>query len=169
MRNIILRRIIIYIIAFIVCLVFSINSAKSSDNAYQNFYDNLNSIMQKHNYVNENKDTIAYDLKFLNGNNYVRYQLKKTKNETLVKDISSETHLYYNENILTTLNFLNEVYEKEDLKLYQNEIQNLINKYQTTNEDEMFQDLDENRQVTIGIESSNDKDFKLYYSVRVFN
>lgn len=169
MRNIILRRIIIYIIVFILLLLLSLNYAKSSDNAYQNFYDNLNSIMQKYNYVDENKDTIAYDLKFLNGNNYVRYQLIKSKNETIVDDIHSEIHLYYNENILTTLNFLNEIYDKEDLKLYQNEIQNLINKYQTTNEAEIFQDLDENRQVTVRIENSDERDFILYYSVTIFN
>lgn len=167
MKRIAIEKIIVYILGFMFCFFISLNQGKSSSNAEQEFLNNVSSIMKKYNYVETECPTD--DLEYIQNDNSIILSYIKYPKEVQLSTIHAEFNLNYGSDLNSIYSLLSELYD-ENISIYSNEIQKMIRDYTTTGEEQMWDDLNSNRQLLLGIKNTTSigKDYKFYYSITAF-
>ena len=168
MKRLLIEKILIYILGFLFCFFTSLSQGTSSLNAEQQFLNNISSIMKAYNYVET--EYITGDLKYIQNDNNIILAYKAYPEKVQLKTISAEFNLINEDNLNNIYSLLSELYD-EDISIYNNKIQKMISEYTKTDKDQMWQDLNSNRQLTLAIEKSTSKgkNYQFYYSITVFN
>lgn len=164
MKRIVIEKIFIYILGFLFCFITSLNQGASSSNAEQEFLDNVSSTMQIYNYVET--ECLTCDLKYIQEDNSIEFEYNANINDVKIKTIHAEFNLNYTSDLNNIYLLLSKLYN-DNISTYNNEIQKMLNDYRISGKEQMFQDLNEHRQLTLRINktSSTDKDYQLYYSI----
>lgn len=171
MKRIIIEKIIIYIVTFIALFTIASKDDNKYNDTKETFINTINSKMEKCNYVNTSNTNYNHttELRYKKEDNEIYYELHTKKDSAKITIFRAELNLTLNENLNDTYTFLENLYD-EDFSQYDREINNLINKFISTGDEQTYQDLNADRQNTIRIEksSSNGKDYKLYFRAIVF-
>lgn len=166
MKRIVIEKFIVYTLSFICLITYSLNQGTLSATIEKNFLENTESIMRSYNYVKNNKYPVEKELTYEQGDNIVQYKYNINPKKIKIKNLYVYLQLNYIDDLNNIYLFLNKLYP-EDVSVYSNEIQKMINNYNNSKEKQMFQDLNNNRQVTLRIEKTTSigKDYQLYYSI----
>ena len=146
MKRLLIEKIFIYILGFLFCLFTSLNQGTSSLNVEQQYLSNISSIMKTYNYVKT--EDIAGDLNYIQNDNSIILQYKAYPEKVKLKKIYAEFNLINEDNLNNIYSLLGELYD-EDISIYNNEIQKMKSNYTITGEEQMWQDLNNNRQLMI--------------------
>lgn len=167
MKRIAIEKIIIYILGFMFCFFTSLSQGTGSSNFKQEFLNNISSIMQKYNYVET--EYITGDLKYVQNDNSIILSYRTSPKNVQLKTVHAEFNLNNESNLNSIYSLLSEIYN-ENISSYDNEIQKMIRDYTTTGDDQMWDNLNSNRQLVLRIEktTSTGKDYQLDYSIFVF-
>ena len=168
MKRIVIEKIFVYILGFLFCFITSLNQGTSSSNVEQEFLNDVASIMKSYNYV-ETECSIC-DLKYIQQDNSIKFEYNANIDDVTITAISAEFNLNYVNDLNSIYSLLSELYN-DNISKYNNEIQTMLNNYITTGEEQMWQDLNSDRQLTLRINktTSAGKDYQLYYSITAFN
>jgi hypothetical protein len=164
MKRIVIEKIFIYILCFLFCFVTSLNQGTISSNVEQEFLNDIASTMKTYNYVET--ECLTCDLKFIQEDNNIKIEYNANIDDVKIKTIDAEFNLNYTSNLNNIYSLLSKLY-KENISTYSSEIQKMINDYTTTGKEQMWQDLNSNRQLTLRINKTTSigKDYQLYYSI----
>lgn len=168
MKRLLIERVIIYILGFLFCFFTALSQGNKASNVEQDFLNNISTIMNNYNYAKT--ENITGDLEYIQNDNSIILEYKVYSQKVQTKTIRGEFHLNYANDLNSIYSLLSDL-SKENILKYNNEIQKLIKDFNSTGEEQMWQDLNSDRQLTFRIEktSSVGKDFKLYYSAMIFN
>ncbi len=164
MKRIVIEKIFIYILAFLFCFITSFNQGTSSSNVEQEFLNDIESTMQIYNYVKT--ECLTCDLKYIQEDNSIEFEYNANIDDVKIKTIHAEFNLNYTSDLNNIYLLLSKLYN-DNISTYSNEIQKMINDYRISGKEQMFQDLNRDRQLTLRINktTSTDKDYQLYYSI----
>lgn len=164
MKRIVIEKIFIYILAFLFCFITSLNQGTNSSNVEQEFLNDIESTMQTYNYVET--ECLTCNLKYIQEDNSIEFEYNANIDNVKIKTIHAEFNLNYTSDLNNIYSLLSELYN-DNVSTYSNEIQKMINDYTTTGEEQMWQDLNSDRQLTLRINKTTSvgKDYQLYYSI----
>ena len=168
MKRIVIEKIFVYTLGFLFCLITSLNQGNKALNIEHDYLNDIASTMRKYNYVQ--KECLVCDLEYAKSEDIIDFEYDINPEKLKIKKISAEFNLNYTNDLNNIYSLLNELFS-DDVSTYNNEVQTLLNNYAKNGEEQMWQDLNNDRQLTLRIEktSSIEKDYKLYYSIVVFN
>lgn len=168
MKRIVIEKMFVYILGFLFCFITSLNQGTSSSNAEQEFLNGISSTMKTYNYVKT--ECLTCDLKYMQEDNSIKFEYNANIDDVRIKTISAEFNLNYANDLNGIYSLLSELYS-DNISTYSNEIQKMLNDYTTTGEEQMWQDLNSDRQLTLRINKTTSvgKDYQLYYSITAFN
>ena len=167
-KGLIIEKIIVYILGFIFCLIVGLNQGEKSLNAETEFLKEIDNIVVENNYTKT--DCLTCDLQYIKNDNRIEYEYDSYPEEVKIKTLTVVLNLSYTDNLNDELLFLNKLY-KDDITIYSNDINNMINEFKLNGTEQMFQDLNSDRQLTLRINktTSTGKDYQLYYSIMGLN
>lgn len=175
MKRIIIERLVIYTLAFCFCLTLSIYQGAKSADLEQKFKNNVATIMKKYNYV---KDADSYygpdvgstyidtGLTYIKDNNTIEYDYNVYDDGVETDLIRIRLYLNYTDDLENIFLLLKDVYG-EDVSIYQKELQELIQKFAETGEEQHFSNLNSDRQIVFNVEAAEaiENDYYLYSSI----
>lgn len=168
MKRIIIEKIFVYILGFLFCFITSLDQGTRSLKTEQEFTNYISSIMQTYNYV-ETECQIC-ELEYIQEDNSIRFKYNVNIDTVKIKEITAKFNLNYASDLNNIYLLLSKLYDDlydDDISTYSDEIQKMINDYTTTGDEQMWQDLNSDRQLTLRINktTSSGKDYQLYYSI----
>jgi len=168
MKGLIIEKIVVYTLGFIFCLVVGLNQGEKSLNIENEFLREIDNIVIENNYIKT--DCLTCDLQYMKDNNSIKYEYNTYTEEVKIKTLNVELNLSYTDNLNDELLFLSKLY-KDDITIYSNEINKMINEFKLNGTEQMFQDLNSDRQLTLRINKTTSvgKDYQFYYSIMAFN
>lgn len=168
MKRIVIEKVLVYTLGFLFCFITSLNQGTNSSNAKQDFLNNISSTMRNYNYIET--ECLTCDLKYIKDDNSIKFKYFVNIEDVKIKTIDAEFNLNYSSNLNSIYLLLSEIYS-DNISTYSNKIQKMIDDYTKTGKEQMWQDLNNDRQLTIRINktTSAEKDYQLYYSIIAFN
>lgn len=168
MKGLIIEKIIVYMLGFIFCLVVGLNQGEKSLNIETEFLKEIDNIVLENNYTKT--DCLICDLQYVKDDNSIKYEYNTYTEEVKIKTLNVELNLSYTDNLNDELLFLSKLY-KDDITIYSNDINKMINEFKLNGTEQTFQDLNSDRQLTLRINKTTSvgKDYKLNYSIMGLN
>ena len=164
MKRIILERLVVFSIACLFLFTSASNESKEIQNIEDSLVSDIANLMEKYNY--EKEDTIVFDLQYTQDNNRIYYDYDITSEEIKSLSITAHINVKFEDDLNSTYEFLNAL-SKKNISIYDNEIQDMVNNFISTGEEQEISKTVDNRNLIFIIRNSNfdEDDYELYFHI----